>query len=199
MEEFIGRLFSPRKAEIVTAVLKLSDQVGIGNITTKRIAAEVGFAEGALYRHVRSKEDIFDLIIEAVRSMTDERAQEIRKEPDEETKLHAFFSYALSFLEQFPGLYHFIFSDAHFSQDKQMYGSFKALISEIQGIVADIIREGQESMRFSGRFDCNALAFNYLGTIHTAFTLWNVFLKRSQSLEDVGHPFFLQYLFLLKP
>ncbi len=199
MKDYIDKLFSPRKAEIVKAVLKLADQVGIGHITTKRIALEVGFAEGALYRHVRGKEDLFDLIIEMVSGMIKEKAAELDQLPGEEQQLRDFFNFALSFLEQYPGIYHIIFSDAHYNQDEKIFERFKALIFDIQHHVSRIVSQGKEKGLFARQFDSDMLALNYLGTIHTVFTLWNVFRKRDQSLLEIAIPFFDQYLFLLKP
>ena len=59
-----NRYLEKRKAEIITAVLGLVDRVGLNGVTTKRIASEVGVAEGSLYRYFGSKNEIFLRILE---------------------------------------------------------------------------------------------------------------------------------------
>jgi AcrR family transcriptional regulator len=199
MKDHIDALFSSRQADIIRAVLKLADQIGIGKLTTKRIAAEVGFAEGALYRHIRSKDEVFDLIIEMVRRMVAEKSRELEGQTHEASKLRGFFTYALEFLEQYPGIYHIIFSDAHYDHSEKHFDQFKTLIFDIQHLVAGIIHRGQEQGTFTRRFDSEDLALNYLGTIHTAFTLWNVFNRRQQTLPQTARPFIEQYMYLLNP
>ena len=56
----------PRKEQIVNAARKLVIKCGSENVTVRRIAAEVGFSEAAIYRHFKSKKDILYLLIESI-------------------------------------------------------------------------------------------------------------------------------------
>ena len=47
-----------RQLEIITAAGEILSESGISGLTTKKLAAKMGFAESALYRHFKSKENI---------------------------------------------------------------------------------------------------------------------------------------------
>jgi len=52
-----------RQKQIINAAQTVIIKYGSENVTIRRIAAEIGVSEGALYRHFRSKKDILTLLI----------------------------------------------------------------------------------------------------------------------------------------
>lgn len=48
------------KDTILTTALRLADEEGIGAVTIRRIADELGLSPMSLYRHIRTKEEIID-------------------------------------------------------------------------------------------------------------------------------------------
>ncbi len=60
-----GRLALSRD-QIVQAAMGIADAEGAQSITMRRIAAELGSTAMALYRHIFSKEDLLDLMLDAV-------------------------------------------------------------------------------------------------------------------------------------
>ena len=55
--------YSKRQIEIIEAATILIGQKGIQNLTTKNLAAEIGFSEPALYRHFKNKSDILQSVL----------------------------------------------------------------------------------------------------------------------------------------
>jgi AcrR family transcriptional regulator len=55
-----------RQKEIVQVARKLITQYGSENVTVRKIAAEIGVSEGAIYRHFRSKREILSIMIDDV-------------------------------------------------------------------------------------------------------------------------------------
>src|SRR4030042_552086 len=51
-----------RQKQIVDAARKVIIKYGSEHVTVRRIAKEVGFTEGAIYRHFKSKRDILSLL-----------------------------------------------------------------------------------------------------------------------------------------
>jgi AcrR family transcriptional regulator len=190
-----GSILEKRKADIVTAVLRLVDKVGITGLTTKRIAEEVGFAEGALYKHVDSKIGIYHLIL-------DSSAESIKKTGDEITgrnfppiaALGAWFDFAVSFLDEYPGIYRILFSDGLYAEDRTLFNKFKDCSLDLKGRVRAVIEKGTASGDFRPDVDPETMAVMYLGLIHTTFTLWNVFEERARSYKETAKPFFDEYL-----
>ena len=53
----------PTKQKIILEAMKLFSVHGFSAVSTRTIAAQVGVSNGALYKHFKSKQDIFDAII----------------------------------------------------------------------------------------------------------------------------------------
>ena len=55
--------FSKRQIEIIESATKLIGEKGIQNLTTKRLAADMGISEPALYRHFKNKNEILESLL----------------------------------------------------------------------------------------------------------------------------------------
>lgn len=67
---------SNRKEEILTVALHLFAKDGYEAVSVSRIAGELDMTKGALYRHYKSKRDIFDCIVERMEQGDSEQAAE---------------------------------------------------------------------------------------------------------------------------
>jgi TetR/AcrR family transcriptional regulator len=184
-----------RKLDIVTAVLKLVDRVGVSNVTTKRIAKEVGFVEGALYKHFNSKNEIFHRLLEISEMQLNDKFREMDTRGfGPEQWLREWFVFVIAYLEDFPGIYRILFSDALYNEDKKLFTKFKSIAWELKDRLEGMIRSGREQKVFRPDLDPETSALMYMGMIHTSFTLWNVFEERSKSLRDVSRPLFAEFM-----
>ena len=64
------------KEEIMLTALKLFAERGFKAVSTSMIAGELGITKGALYRHYKSKQEIFDSIIEKMFEQDEKQAEE---------------------------------------------------------------------------------------------------------------------------
>jgi AcrR family transcriptional regulator len=60
-----GRPAEWSRDQIVQAALAIADRQGLAAVTTRRVAAELGTGSASLYRHVRTRDDLLDLMIDA--------------------------------------------------------------------------------------------------------------------------------------
>ena len=81
---------SNRKEEILIAALNLFARDGYDAVSVSQIAGELDMTKGALYRHYKSKRDIFDSIVKRMEQQDSEQAREnevpeesIEKTPEE--------------------------------------------------------------------------------------------------------------------
>jgi AcrR family transcriptional regulator len=185
LEDTLGK----RKADIVAATLKLADLAGMSGLTTKKIAHEVGFVEGALYKHVKSKKDLLALVFEVAEQVYFDIFKEIdKKKPQAEEALRAWFAYGIAYLEEFPGLYRILFSDELYGEYKELFDKFKAFTETIRDEFEKIIRRGIEDRVFRKVARPDLVAILYLGVVHTSFTIWNLFEGRAQQLGELAGP-----------
>jgi len=54
------------REQIATTAISLADADGVHGVTMRRVAAELGCGTMSLYRHVRSKDELLDVMIDAV-------------------------------------------------------------------------------------------------------------------------------------
>jgi len=99
-----------RRPQIAAAALKIIAEQGPGGFTTKALSREVGLAEGTIFRHFESKEDI---VRAAIDHMVQMMGQDLAAagEGDAAGRLGRFFRRRVERLGQNPGLVRILFSD----------------------------------------------------------------------------------------
>jgi AcrR family transcriptional regulator len=60
----VGRPAEWSRAQIVTAALAVADREGLPAVTTRRVARELGTGPASLYRHVATRADMIDLMVD---------------------------------------------------------------------------------------------------------------------------------------
>ena len=99
---------SNRKEEILIVALHLFARDGYEAVSVSQIAGELDMTKGALYRHYKSKRDIFDCIVQRMEQQDGEQAREnevpeesIEKTPEEyqNISLDDFVEYSKSMFE----------------------------------------------------------------------------------------------------
>ena len=97
-----------RKEEILIVALHLFARDGYEAVSVSQIAGELDMTKGALYRHYKSKRDIFDCIVRHMEQQDGEQAREnevpeesIEKTPEEyqNVSLYDFVEYSKSMYE----------------------------------------------------------------------------------------------------
>ena len=97
-----------RKKEILIVALHLFARDGYEAVSVSQIAGELDMTKGALYRHYKSKRDIFDCIVQRMEQQDGEQAREnevpeesIEKTPEEyqNVSLYDFVEYSKSMYE----------------------------------------------------------------------------------------------------
>ncbi|HEY1920940.1 MAG TPA: TetR/AcrR family transcriptional regulator [Streptosporangiaceae bacterium] len=64
----VGRPAQHTRAEITAAALALADAEGLDAVSMRRVAAELGTGAASLYRYVETRDDLLDLMTDAVGS-----------------------------------------------------------------------------------------------------------------------------------
>ena len=99
---------SNRKEEILIAALNLFARDGYEAVSVSQIAGELDMTKGALYRHYKSKRDIFDCIVQRMEQQDSEQARQnevpeesIEKVPEEyqNVSVEDFVGYSKSMFE----------------------------------------------------------------------------------------------------
>lgn len=78
---------SNRKEEILIAALNLFARAGYEAVSVSQIAGELGMTKGALYRHYKSKKDIFNCIVERMKQQDSEQASDHDMPEDDKERM----------------------------------------------------------------------------------------------------------------
>ena len=78
---------SNRKEEILIVALHLFARDGYEAVSVSQIAGELDMTKGALYRHYKSKRDIFDCIVQRMEQQDGEQATEYDMPEEEKEKM----------------------------------------------------------------------------------------------------------------
>ena len=115
---------SDRQFEIIVAAGKILSASGVGRLTIKNLAREMGFSESAIYRHFDSKEDILVAMLNFLAEDMDERLNQVvstLKSPTE--NLDAIFLDQFAFFFQKPAFRgRCFFGRAHGGQSENQCG-----------------------------------------------------------------------------
>ena len=76
-----------RKEEILIVALHLFARDGYEAVSVSQIAGELGMTKGALYRHYKSKRDIFDSIVKRMEQQDGEQASDYDMPEDEKESM----------------------------------------------------------------------------------------------------------------
>ena len=76
-----------RKEEILIVALHLFARDGYEAVSVSQIAGELGMTKGALYRHYKSKRDIFDCIVQRMEQQDGEQATEYDMPQEDKEKM----------------------------------------------------------------------------------------------------------------
>ena len=80
---------SNRKEEILIVALHLFARDGYEAVSVSQIAGELDMTKGALYRHYKSKRDIFDCIVERMEQQDNEQASDYDMPEDDKERMPA--------------------------------------------------------------------------------------------------------------
>jgi len=127
--------------EVMRAALRLFMKKGIDGTTIKDIAREAKVAEGTLYRHFKSKDDLaWHLFRAHLQQFTQELESKVFAEATAEGRVRSFVEASFAAYESDPELYTYLILREHSELDK-----YAKEDTHPGNIVTRIIEEGQKS------------------------------------------------------
>ena len=126
---------------VMRAALRLFVKQGIDGTTIKDIAHAAGVAEGSLYRHFKSKDDLaWHLFSTHLKQFTDELTERVFALTGAEARIHKFVEESFAAYESDPELYIYLILREHSELDK-----YSKEFAHPGHVVMRIIDEGQKS------------------------------------------------------
>jgi len=162
-----------RQKQIVDAARKLIIRYGSEHVTVRRIAREVGFSEGAIYRHFKSKKDILALLADHIEdSLLEDITHSGTADRTPLETLDFILKSHLSAVEQRRGVSFQVIAEIVSLGDKKLNRKMSVTIGKYIGHIKGILKEGVEVGQVRDNVDLDAAATLLFGMIQGLVNIW---------------------------
>ena len=136
---------TPRQEEILDRTLEMAREMGIGGLTTRKIAERVGFTEAALFRHYPTKQALLlalmdrleDLLIEPIARIAADSAAGAAE------RLEGMVRHQTTVVRQFNSLPIILLAEASVSGDQALVERMRAILERYLSLLEAVVRDGQ--------------------------------------------------------
>ena len=166
------------KKDIVDAAEKLFFTKGYNNSTMEQVAMEAGFTKRTLYSYFKSKEDIYEKIIQRGYEVLNEKfldTLEEKKDSTELSKIKAMGYALINFERDFPGYYKAIFE----------YDGGEILSNELEETTIDMLQKSIKEGIINGEIT------DKMDEVSISLILWasivgfvNTFSRKQKYIKD---------------
>lgn len=166
---------SDRQIEIIEAASGLLTRQGLMGLTIKNLAKEMGFSEGAIYRHFSSKEEILVTMLTYLRLNMQERLAEamaVSNHPEEQLK--AVFANQFAFFSAHPHYIVIVLSEGLLEYTEAVQQALLGLILSKKAILDKIIEHAQKEGIFKSNLSTEFLTHTIMGTFRLLMLKWRM-------------------------
>ncbi len=158
------RLKAPqRREQLITVATKLFAKAGYDATTTAAIAQAAGVTEPILYRHFKSKQELFVAI---VRTVSDDTMQAwestIANISDPAQRVRAVAQSIPDHMKRLSDAYHVLHGALSTSQDKKVLSVLKEHYGQIEAFFRKLVTDGQKAGVFRGDLDPRSAAWQMI-------------------------------------
>lgn len=167
--------FSKRQVEIIEAATKLIGKGGIQSLTTKALAAEIGFSEPALYRHFSDKNEILKSVLMYYKEFLRQGLTTIiHSESTGKEKIQAMIDFQFDHFTKSPAVIMVIFSETSFQFDNQLSQAVSEIMLQKRKMVSTIIAAGQEEGNIRSDISPDQLTTMIMGSMRFTILRWRL-------------------------
>mgnify|MGYP002713123994 CR=1 FL=1 len=167
--------YSDRQIEIIVAATKLISEKGIQNLTTKNLAAEMGFSEPALYRHFKNKTDILKSVLLYYRHQLKIGLENILKEKTTGAeKIKGMIEFQFNHFTKYPAIVMVIFSETSFQYEDSLSQTVIMLLNQKKVMLESIIQKGQTDKSIRDDIKPAQLADIIMGSMRFTILRWRL-------------------------
>lgn len=177
-----------RQEQIIDAAQKLILRNGSEHVTIRRIAKEVGISEGAIYRHFKSKSDIFCLLLDNVgETLLGDIESSIIPNGTAIESLSNIMSTQLAAISKRHGMSFQIIAEVISLGDKKLNRQLADIMNKYLVRIKNLLAQGVESGVISEGIDPAAAALLFFGMVESISNYWTLNNYKFE-LEEKARP-----------
>jgi len=166
---------SKRQIEIIEAATKLIGRGGVQSLTTKTLAAEMGFSEPALYRHFADKNEILKSVLLYYKDVLRQGLTNvIDSNSTGKEKIKAMIDFQFKHFTNYPAVIMVIFSETSFQYDSQLSQTVSSIMLQKSKMVANMIETGQKEGTIRKDIAPDQLAAVVMGSMRFTILKWRL-------------------------
>lgn len=188
---------SDRQIEIIEVSGKILMEKGIKGLTTKNLAAEMGFSESAIYRHFKNKEDIIVVLLSYLQDNIKTRLENIvAQEASAEQHLQQIFASQFSFFKQNPHFVIAILSEGLFDETEKIQNAMMHIIAIKSNLLQQVVEKGKQNKEFKQEIATPDLLHIIMGSFRLAMLKWKL-SKFQFDIEKEGNRLIMNTISLI--
>ncbi|ROL59779.1 TetR/AcrR family transcriptional regulator [Bacteroidetes/Chlorobi group bacterium ChocPot_Mid] len=173
-----------RKEQIKKALLEIIAEQGLHNVSTRRLAEKIGFSEGAIFRHFKTKRDIIKGIMDDIDEVLVGKLRDVALSPIKaEQKMFEYLCENVKYLKENRGVTILLFSEATHLGDKELKEKLSQILSEQKQFVIKIVKQGINEGVWCSTIDTEDFALIYMG-IPITFNIEFVLNKSNLNIDN---------------
>lgn len=166
---------SDRQFEIIAAAGKILSTSGVGGLTIKNLAREMGFSESAIYRHFGSKEEIVVAMLGYLAENMDERLNKvISNQKDPKENLEAIFLHQFAFFSNNPHFVVAVFSDGLMEASQKINAAILRIMQVKMKHLMPVIMLGQQQGLFTNAITTEEMMHIIMGSFRLQMFKWRI-------------------------
>jgi AcrR family transcriptional regulator len=166
---------SVRQEQIIEAAQKLILKHGSEHVTIRRIAKEVGISEGAIYRHFKSKSDIFSLLLDNVgENLLSDIESSIIPEGTVVDSLDNILNNQLAAITKRHGMSFQIIAEVISLGDKKLNKQLGDIMGNYLNRIKVLLSKGVEKKEVREDVDLEAVSLLFFGMVESVSNYWTL-------------------------
>lgn len=164
-----------RQMEIITAAGRILSRSGVNGLTIKKLAAEMKFTEGAVYRHFISKDQIILFMLDYLMRNIRTRLQPLAQgKGNALEKYDALFNSQMEFFKAHPHFVVAVFPDGLLEETGEVNDAITKIVGTKTLFVRIVLTQGQEEGHFTKTLTTDQLTHITMGTFRMLMFKWRI-------------------------
>ncbi|MFU8778037.1 MAG: TetR/AcrR family transcriptional regulator [Roseovarius sp.] len=161
-----------RREQITEAAVALIGAEGLAGLSMARLAERVGIVPSALYRHYKSKEEVLDSVMDAIRSQLLANVEAVCAEtPDALDRLRLLFERHIRMLKSRPAFPHVVFAHFSLQEDASRWANLRDTMQSYLSAIGAIIKDGKAQGTIRADMPESTAAVLFIGLVLPAAML----------------------------
>ncbi len=177
-----------RRKQIIEATLRLLADAPLSDVTTRRIARELGLSQPALFRHFSSRAALLLAVIDHARSGLGSVIEDVvGAGPELRSQLSVLTSRLLAFTEANPGFARLLFGDgAGGAGGDSVRAALRQIVSMQRKLVAELVREAQRAGAVRAELSAARAAALFVGMVQGVILQWELGDRATSLVDEAG-------------